>query len=168
MALRDLKKKLLNIINREDNSRAQWGTMSPLLGCLLSERQEVHTHAYAEKNPCTRLVGIYMGTTTVEHNTKIPQRLKWNYHTMQQSPWADGHRKGKISKSFICTTTTMFIYTLFTISQGIGKGRNSKGRNSWNGPGHYVPSEISQTEGGQTQLGVTDIWKTHLTYLCEW
>lgn len=42
-----------------------------------------------------------MGTTTVENNTKTPQRLKWNYHTMQQSPWACGHRKGKISKSYL-------------------------------------------------------------------
>lgn len=36
------------------------------------------------ENPCTRLVGIHMGTTTVENNTKIPQEIKMErpYHAL--------------------------------------------------------------------------------------
>lgn len=93
----------------------------------------------------------YEGTTTVENNTKIPQEIKMErpYHAAVTLGGQPQDREG----SPRVTYTTTFIYTLFTI----GKAQEKEGIH-WEEDemaAGIMLSEISRTEGGQTQPGVT-------------
>ena len=68
---------------------------------------------YRKGNPCTLLVGMYMGVATVENSMEVSQKIKNRTIT-----WLRNSTPGYISKetNLTDTYTPMFMAALFTIA----------------------------------------------------
>ena len=81
---------MLNVTNNQGNANQNHNELSSHLSeCLLSKRQ-VLARMRRKENPCALLVGMLIGTVTIENSMEAPQKIK-NKTTIQFSDFTPGY-----------------------------------------------------------------------------